>query len=94
MRSDIRRWREDPLLLAWPWAVSSDYHTIPGSIDQIDKTALAISTKFVLEFVRGLQTYAPQDLREAEEVELPVDEGMVQMLRERGGVKSESPSRD
>ena len=85
--SDIRNWGSDPLLLAWPWAVSFDYHTFPGSIDEIDKTGLAISTKFILEFVRGLQSYAPVDLQVTPSVRVTVNEDIVQLLLETGGVK-------
>jgi hypothetical protein len=87
LRSDIRHWEGDPLLLAWPWALSLDYHPIPGSIQQIDKTGLAVSTKFVLEFVRRLQAYSPDDLQVQAVADVPVDKEMLQLLRERGGIK-------
>jgi len=87
LRSDIHHWRDDPLLLAWPWAVSFEYHTIPGWIGQIDKTGLAISTKFILEVVRGLQAYSPGDLQNTATGTLSVDEGVVRMLQEKGGIK-------
>jgi hypothetical protein len=87
LRSDISHWSDDPLLLAWPWAVSFDYHTVPGSLTQIDKTGLAISTKFILEVVRGLQSYSPEELQSPVAAALPVEEGLIQMLGERGGIK-------
>jgi hypothetical protein len=87
LRSDIRHWRYDPLLLAWPWVVAFDYHTIPGSIGEIDKTGLAISTKFILEFVRGLQSYPPMDLQVTPAVRVAVDEEMILFLLEKGGIK-------
>jgi len=87
LRTDIRHWRHDPVLLAWPWAVAFDYHTIPGSISEIDKTGLAIATKFILEFVRGLQTYPPVELQVAPAVTMTVDEEILQLLLEKGGMK-------
>ncbi len=84
---DISHWEDDPLLLAWPWAVSTDYHPVPGSIDQVDKTGLAISTKVALDFVRGLQEYLPADLEATVNGQVHVEEGFVQMLREKGGIK-------
>jgi hypothetical protein len=87
LRSDIRHWRNDPLQLAWPWAVAVDYHTVPGSIGEIDKTGLAISTKFVLQFVRGLQNYPPEALQVTSGGAQAVDEDMVRLLLEKGGIK-------
>jgi hypothetical protein len=87
LRSDIRHWRHDPLLLAWPWAVAFDYHTIPGSIHEIDETGLAISTKFILEFLRGLETHPPVELQVTPTVTMPVDEEILQLLLEKGGMK-------
>jgi len=87
LRTDIRHWRYDPLLLAWPWAVSFDYHPVPGSIDQIDETGLAITTKFVLEFFRGLQYYPPVDLQATSAGTVAVDEEFLRLLLENGGIK-------
>jgi len=87
LRTDIRHWRYDPLLLAWPWAVSFDYHPVPGSIDQIDETGLGISTKFILEFFRGLQDYPPVDLQVTSATTIAVDEEVLQLLLQKGGIK-------
>jgi hypothetical protein len=60
--SDINQWRDEPLLLAWPQAFGTQYHTVPGSISEIDKIGLALSTKIILEFLSALQAFPPEDL--------------------------------
>lgn len=87
LRSDIRHWVDDPLLLAWPWAFSVDYHTIPGSIDQIDQTGLGISTKCVLDTVRNLQAYTPGELAVEAGAPPAVDGDALGLLRAVGGLK-------
>jgi hypothetical protein len=51
------------VLLAWPQAFGTEYHTIPGSISEIDKLGLAISTKIILEFLIALQEFPPETLQ-------------------------------
>ncbi len=63
--SDIHHWRDDPVLLAWPQASGQEFHTIPGSLSEIDRTGLAVCTKIILEFLRVLQEFAPEELRVA-----------------------------
>jgi Zn-dependent M28 family amino/carboxypeptidase len=60
---DIHHWRDEPLLLAWPQTYGAEYHTIPGSISEIDKIGLAVTTKIILEFLRALQEFPPEDLQ-------------------------------
>jgi len=63
--SDIHHWRDEPLLLVWPQTYGAEYHTIPGSISEIDKIGLAVTTKIILEFLRALQKFPPEDLQVA-----------------------------
>jgi len=86
LMSDIQHWAHDPLILAWPWALSFDYHTIPGSLDQIDETALGISTKIILDFVRKLQLRTPAELQDRSTV--AVDEEALRLLEAAGGIKA------
>ena len=63
--SDIHHWRDEPLLLAWLQAFGAEYHTIPGSLSEIGKIGLAVTTKIILEFLIALQDFPPEDLQVA-----------------------------
>jgi hypothetical protein len=62
---DIHHWRDEPLLAVWPQTYGEEYHTRPGSISEIDRIGLAVTTRIILEFLRALQGFPPEDLQVA-----------------------------
>jgi hypothetical protein len=86
LRTDGRFWIDDELILCWPWAYDTYYNKPVDTCDKVDKTGLAISTRFIFGFLNRMLKCEPEDFRD-KILDYEVSPVLLEWLKDNGGIK-------